>query len=81
VRPWISSTPATMIFLLSKRARKAIGVALMIGLAFVPPVKGRFVGQAEHHAEHVTRESMRQFAPGTSVPSPRVPSQGPTRHR
>lgn len=68
-------------FLLSKRARNAICLALVIGLAFVPPVKSWFVGQIEHHAEHVTREFMRQLAPVTFVPSPREPSQHPTRHR
>lgn len=68
-------------FLLSRRTRNAIGLALAIGLVFVPPVKSWFVGQIEHHAEHVTREFMRQFAPVTSLPAPREPSQDPMRHR
>jgi hypothetical protein len=65
-------------FLLSKRLRKAMGLALVIGLTFVPPLKSWFVDQVEHHAEHVSRKLMRQLAPDTSVP--RVSSQGATRH-
>lgn len=56
-------------FLLPRRARKAIGLALIIGVALVPPVRNWYVGQIEHHAEHITREIVSKLAAVSSEPS------------
>jgi hypothetical protein len=57
-------------FLLSRRARKAIGLALIIGIAFVPPVQRWYLGQIEHHAQHIAREVTSQLTSNTSKPPP-----------
>ena len=42
-----------------------IVLVLMIGIAFVPPVKRWYVGQIEHHAQHITRDFMSTFSTDT----------------
>lgn len=58
-------------FLLSRRARKAIGLALIIGIAFVPPVQRWYLGQIEHHAQHIAREVTSQLTSNTAEPPTR----------
>jgi hypothetical protein len=58
-------------FLLSRRAREAIGLALIIGIAFVPPVQRWHLGQIQHHAQHFAREVTSQLTPNTSEPPTR----------
>lgn len=40
-------------FFLPRRARKEVGWALLIGVAWLPPVRIWYVGQVPDHAEHV----------------------------
>jgi hypothetical protein len=68
-------------FLLSRRIRKTIGSALIIGIAFVPPVQRWYLGQIEHHAEHITREFTSQLTSDPSEPSTREPIPDSTRRR
>jgi hypothetical protein len=56
-------------FLLPRRVRKAIGLSLMIGIALVPPVRVWYVGQIEHHAEHITREIVSTLASVSPIAS------------
>lgn len=55
--------------LLSKRSRNFVTLALMIGIAFVPPVKSWYLGQIERHAQHITSEVQRHLTPELSKPS------------
>lgn len=57
-------------FLLSKRCRKWAGLALVIGIAFVPPVKSWYFGQIERHAQHITQEVQDQLTPDIVKPPP-----------
>ena len=57
-------------FMLSKRSRRRIALALMIGIAFVSPVKGWYLGQIERHAQHITREIQGRLTPEVSEPPP-----------
>lgn len=68
-------------FLLSRRARKTIGLALIVGVAFVPPVQRWYLGQIEHHAQHIARELTSQLTPDMSEPPTRELSQEPTPRR
>jgi hypothetical protein len=43
-------------FLLPRRRMKLVVVALIVGVPFVPPVQRWYLGQIEHHAQHLTRE-------------------------
>lgn len=57
-------------FLLSKRTRKRIALALIVGIAFVPPVKSWYIGQIERHAQHITQEVQDQLTPDIVKPPP-----------
>jgi hypothetical protein len=61
-------------FLLSRPARKTIALVLMIGIAFVPPVKRWYIGQIEHHAQHIMRDFMSTFITDTSESIADAPS-------
>lgn len=58
-------------FLLPKRTRKWIAVALMSGVALLPPVRDWYTGQIEHHAQHITREIQDRLATQVSDAPPR----------
>lgn len=60
-------------FLLSRRAKKTIAWALLIGVAWVPPVRSWYLGQIQHHAEHLTREIMSRILPAAPDPTPPEP--------
>jgi hypothetical protein len=67
-------------FLLSRRTRKRIALALVIGIAFVPSVKSWYLGQIERHAEHITQEVQDRLTPDVVEP-PREPTiDQTTRH-
>ena len=68
-------------FLLPRRTRKAIALGLIVGVAFVPPVKRWYLDQIEHHAQHTTREFMSQLTSDTSELPPREASRDQTRRR
>ncbi|MGN6576397.1 MAG: hypothetical protein ACTHKG_11975 [Nocardioides sp.] len=55
-------------FLLSKRTRKRIALALVIGIAFVPSVKSWYLGQIERHAEHITQDVQDRLTPDVLEP-------------
>ena len=57
-------------FVLSKRTRRRLALALVMGIAFVPSVKSWYVGQIERHAEHITRELQDGLTPDVEEPSP-----------
>ena len=59
-------------FLLSRRAKKMIAWTLLIGVAWVPPVRAWYFGQVHQHAEHIARDFMSLvFSNGPdSKPSP-----------
>ena len=67
-------------FVLSKRARRRIALALMIGIAFVPSVKSWYIGQIERHAEHISRDVQDHLTPDLAEPSPEPnPARTPRR--
>lgn len=57
-------------FVLSKRARRRIALALVIGIAFVPSVKSWYIGQIERHAEHISREVQDRLTSDLDEPPP-----------
>lgn len=57
-------------FVLSKRARRRIALALVIGIAFVPSVKSWYMCQIERHAEHISREVQDRLASDLDEPPP-----------
>lgn len=67
-------------FLLSKRTRRRIALALVIGTAFVPPVKSWYIGQIERHAEHITQEVQDHLTPDIVEPPPEPTSGQTPRH-
>ena len=67
-------------FLVPRRARRVIAWALVAGIAFVPPVQRWYLGQIEHHAQHITRDLLSQFIE-TSEPEPRDSNDRPTGYR
>ena len=62
-------------FLLSRRAKKTIAFALLIGVAWIPPVRNWYFGQIQHHAEHLTREFVGRIFPGLPEPTPPSPTK------
>lgn len=58
-------------FLMPRRWKKRIAAALMVGVAFVPPVQRWWLDQIEQHAEHLTRELVARFL--TDVPTEDAP--------
>lgn len=57
-------------FLLPRRLRKLLALALIVGIALVPPVKRWYLDQIEHHAKHVTQEFVSIVIPGEDRPGP-----------
>lgn len=60
-------------FVLPRRAKRVIAWALLIGVAWVPSVRGWYFEQAQRHAKHVSRELISRIfpsAPGTTTPAP-----------
>lgn len=55
-------------FLLSKSTGKRIVLALVVGIAFVPPVRSWYIGQIERHAEHITQEIQDHLTPDVVGP-------------
>lgn len=49
-------------FLVSRRIRRVAASALIIGIAFLPPVRYWYLGQVEDHTSHLTRELMSSLA-------------------
>lgn len=61
-------------FLMSRRTRRRIALALMVGIFVVPAVRSWYIGQIERHAEHVTREIQDLLIPELSAALP-VPAE------
>lgn len=67
-------------FVLSKRTRRRIALALVIGIAFVPSVENWYIGQIERHAQHITQEVRDRLTPEIAVPLPEpTPDRAPRR--
>jgi hypothetical protein len=63
-------------FLLPRGLRKVLVVALLVGVAFVPPVQRWYLGQIEHHAQHLTREISNIVIPDGAKRAPSGTSGG-----
>lgn len=57
-------------FLLPRRLRRSIALALLVGIAFVPPVKRWYLDQIERHAQHITQEFVSIVIPDDARPEP-----------
>lgn len=60
-------------FLLPRSVRKFVALSLLVGVAIVPPVQRWYMGQIEQHAQHITRNLIKQLTP--KLPAPKAPSQ------
>jgi hypothetical protein len=58
-------------FLLPRPLNKFIALSLIVGIAFVPPVKRWYIDQIERHAQHISQEFV-------SIVIPDDISQGPS---
>ena len=63
-------------FLLPRRLRQLVAVALTIGIAFVPPVKRWYLDQIERHAQHITEELVSIVTPNDAKPGKSEPAGG-----
>ncbi|KQW45064.1 hypothetical protein ASC77_19985 [Nocardioides sp. Root1257] len=64
-------------FLMPRRIRKLLALALMLGIVVVSPVRDWFVGQVERHAEHLTREIQDLVIPELPPVTPTPPESQP----
>lgn len=62
-------------FLLSRKAKKAFALILLVGVACVPSIRRWYLDQVEHHAQHISREVMSRLSPATSDSTPPEPRQ------
>lgn len=64
-------------FLMLRRLKRRIATALMVGVAFVPPVQRWWIDQIKEHTDHVTREFIARFV--ADVPGKDAPPLAPSR--